>query len=99
MRILKVTTHGIPKHKLGGQQYKCGQCGEKFMKYDLIKAHENSHAPPGGTVEYKCIVEGCNCVVTTKDRLRQYVRGHEGGTKKCNVCGKVFYLIGPWPSI
>ena len=90
MRTLKVMTHSIPKLKLKGQEFKCGQCGEKFTKYDLIKVQKNLHVPPGGTVEYKCTVEGYDCVVSTKGGLRQYVRGHEGGTKKCNVCGKEF---------
>ena len=44
------------------------------MKYDLMKAPEKLHAPPGGTVEYRYMVEGCNCVFTAKGGLRQHVK-------------------------
>ena len=40
-RMFTVTTNGIPKCKPQGHISKCGQCGEKFNKYELMKAYEN----------------------------------------------------------
>ena len=93
-RTFTVTTHRISKWKPQGKIFKCGQCGEKFNIYNLMKAHEKLHAP-GGQVEYKCNQRGCNKMFSTKGGLRQHIRQHGG--QNCNVHGKVFfYLIELW---
>ena len=38
-RVLRVTTHGIPRHLLQSHIFKCGECGQKFYEYHLLKAH------------------------------------------------------------
>ena len=52
------------------KSFKCGQCSERFSKYDVMKAHRKSHAIVGGSVEYKCTETGCNKVFTMKGGLR-----------------------------
>ena len=45
---------------------------------------------PTGSVEYKCMEMGCYKVFTMKGGLRKHIKGHAGGTRKCNFCGKLF---------
>ena len=67
--------------------------GKKFKKYELMKAHEKSHAPAGGQVEYKCTKRGCNKTFNTKGGLCQHIRGHEEVQKNVMSIEKCFFLI------
>ena len=73
-RVLRVTTHEIPRHLTQSCIFKCGECGQKFYEYHLLKAHTHSC----GHVVKKCMERGCNKIFLTKGPLRQHIMHHGG---------------------
>ena len=65
-RVLRVITHGIPRYLPWGHTFKCGECGQKFYEYQLLKANTDSC----GHVIKKCTESGCNKTFLTKGGLR-----------------------------
>ncbi|XP_045781716.1 zinc finger protein 28-like isoform X3 [Maniola jurtina] len=69
--------------KLGGDDFQCQLCEEKFLKLRLLIMHMSKHFN-----NYSC--ETCGAVFVSLHLLRRHLQTHKAGTFPCEVCDKVF---------
>lgn len=69
--------------KLGGDDFQCQICDEKFLKLRLLIIHMSKHFN-----NYSC--ETCGTVFMSLHLLRRHLQTHKAGNFPCDVCDKVF---------
>ncbi|XP_022818912.1 zinc finger protein 354A-like isoform X3 [Spodoptera litura] len=69
--------------KLGGDNFDCQVCGEKYLKLRLLIIHMNKHFN-----NFSC--EICGSVFISLNLLQRHLKTHETGSFPCEKCDKVF---------
>lgn len=69
--------------KLGGENFDCQVCGERFLKLRLLVIHMSKHFN-----NYSC--EFCGAVFISLNLLKRHLQTHESGSFPCDKCDKVF---------
>lgn len=70
-------------YKLGGENFECQVCGEKYLKLRLLIIHMSKHFN-----NYSC--EICGSVFISLNLLKRHLQTHESGSFPCSKCDKVF---------
>ncbi|XP_075989143.1 uncharacterized protein LOC142985078 [Anticarsia gemmatalis] len=69
--------------KLGGDNFDCQVCGERYLKLRLLIIHMSKHFN-----NYSC--EICGAVFISLNLLKRHLQTHETGSFPCDKCDKVF---------
>lgn len=98
--VSNITKHTLKRHH-SKQNVVCPLCEKRFcQKIELKKHHFDVHCdgikPPRKSElekkvkKFKCIVDGCNAMLSTNNRRYHMAAKHKGKTYECDICKKTF---------
>jgi len=88
---MELISHKIRVH--GMEPFRCDICGKTFNDKGRLTRHLKEHAGVEFKKDWRCEVEGCGRVFTTKTMWTKHGKWGHGGEEMpfvCDVCGKGF---------